>query len=93
MVVTVWLSHLGKKRWFVFWPMVAMFSIALVAVVQLMWRYGFSLIGVIASILFVLALALLVEAARVIRKGPPDEGKFRHPAPRPKRVMPDADVL
>lgn len=93
MVVTVWLSHLGKKYGFVFWPMVAMFVIALVAVLQLMWRYGFSLIGGIATVLFALALALLLEAVRVIRKGPPDEGQFLTPAPAPKRVMPDADVL
>ncbi len=93
MVVTVWLTHLGKKRWFVAWPMAVMFAITLVAITQLVLRYGLSLIGVVSAGLLVLALILLVEGVRVLWKGtPPGPGSFDQPADPPARPMPDVDV-
>jgi carbon starvation protein len=89
LVVTVWLTHLRRPRWFVAAPMVAMFAITLVAVAQLVWRHGLSLIGAIAAGLLVLALVLLIEGVRVLRRGPP----AAPPAPvRAERPVPEVNV-
>lgn len=66
MVVTVWLTHLGRRRWYVAWPMVIMLLVSLAALVQLMAQHGATLIGVIAGGLMVLALLLVVEGGRVL---------------------------
>lgn len=85
LVVTAWLRNQGKRHAFVAAPMVFMFSVTLVALAQLVWRYGpASLIGSIATVLFVLAVVLLVESLRKVfasRRGPvpgsPSTGRGR----------------
>jgi len=91
MVVTVWLAHLGKPRWYTAIPGALVLVISLVALVQLVWRHGFDLIGSIAAGLLLFAVVLVVEGVRVIVKGgaPPDADD----PPTPKaRKQPAVDV-
>ncbi len=77
LVVTAWLRNQGRKYAFVAAPMLFMFVVTLVALVQLVWRYGVtSLIGGISAALFVLAVVLLLEAIRKVFGLPPGQ----HPA-------------
>lgn len=65
LAITAWLRNLGRKRAFVAIPMVFMFSVTMVALGQLVVRYGVtSLVGGIAAALFVLASVLLFEGVR-----------------------------
>lgn len=65
LVVTVWLRNEGRRHAFVAFPMLFMFGVTMVALGQLVLRYGvFTLIGGIAAGLFVLAVILAVEAGR-----------------------------
>jgi len=65
LVVTVWLRNEGRRHAFVALPMLFMFVVTMVALAQLVVRYGvLTLIGGIAAGLFVLAVILAVEAAR-----------------------------
>ncbi len=72
LVVTAWLRNRGKRYAFVAVPMVFMFAVTLVALAQLVLRYGpLQLVGGIATLLFALALVLLVEAVRRVFILPP----------------------
>ena len=74
LVVTAWLRNQGRRYAFVAAPMLFMFAVTLVALVQLVWRYGAtSLIGGIAAALLVLAVILLVEAIRRVFGLPPGQ--------------------
>ncbi len=72
LVVTAWLRNRGKRYAFVAVPMVFMFVVTLVALAQLVLRYGpLQLVGGIATLLFALAVVLLVEAIRRVFLLPP----------------------
>jgi carbon starvation protein len=74
LVVTAWLRNQGRRHGFVAAPMLFMFVVTLVALAQLVWRYGVaSLIGGIAAALFVLAVILLIEAIRKVFSLPPGQ--------------------
>ena len=73
LVVTVWLAHRGKRRWYVAIPMAVMFVVALAGLVQLVYRYGFTLIGGVSAGLVLLAIVLAFEGARVLIRGVPAE--------------------
>lgn len=65
LAITAWLRNLGRRRAYVAVPMVFMFAVTLVALAQLVVRYGvLSLVGGIAAALFALASVLLVEGVR-----------------------------
>jgi carbon starvation protein len=67
LVVTAWLRNHGKRYAFVAVPMVFMFAVTLVALAQLVWRYGpGTIVGGIGTVLFVLAVVLLVESLRSV---------------------------
>ncbi len=67
LVVTAWLRNSGRRWAFVAIPMVFMFGVTLVALGQLVVRWGpTTLVGGIATGLFVLAVVLLVEAMRSV---------------------------
>jgi carbon starvation protein len=67
LVVTAWLRNQGKRHAFVAVPMVFMFAVTLVALGQLVWRYGpGTIVGGIGTVLFVLAVVLLVESLRSV---------------------------
>jgi carbon starvation protein len=68
LVVMVWLKKTGRKFGFVLGPMFFMNIVTVWALVLLVWRYGLSAIGIIALVLLLLALVLIVEAYRTVRK-------------------------
>jgi Carbon starvation protein, predicted membrane protein len=65
LVVAVWLRNEGRRHAFIALPMLFMFVVTMVALGQLVVRYGaLTLIGGIAAGLFILAIILAVEAGR-----------------------------
>jgi carbon starvation protein len=68
MVISVWLRRRGKSAWPTALPMYFMLVATLLALVQLVFQHGASIIGAIAAFLLLLAVVLLAEAARVTRR-------------------------
>ena len=68
LVVAVWLRKTGRKTGFVLGPMFFMNVVTVWALVLLLLRYRFSAVGIIAAILLLLAIVLIVEACRTIKK-------------------------
>jgi carbon starvation protein len=65
LAVTAWLRNSGRRWAFAAWPMAFMSTVTLIALAQLVWRYGpASLVGGIATALFILAVILIVETGR-----------------------------
>jgi carbon starvation protein len=64
LTVSVWLRRTGRRSFFTVIPMVFMFAVTLLALVQLIIREQFNVIGVIAAMLLVLAIILIVESVR-----------------------------
>jgi carbon starvation protein len=64
LTVSVWLRRTGRRSFFTVIPMIFMFAVTLLALAQLVLKEQFNVIGVIAGLLFVLALVLIVEAVR-----------------------------
>ncbi|MFA5043850.1 MAG: carbon starvation protein A [Kiritimatiellia bacterium] len=74
LVILVWLKKIGKPIKFILWPMIFMLGMTVWALVMLIDQYRLSLIGIIAMLLFVLALLLIVEAARTLKTRPAATG-------------------
>ena len=70
LIILVWLKKIGKPIGFILWPMIFMLGMTVWALVMLIGQYRLSLIGIIAILLFVLALILIVEAARTLKTKP-----------------------
>lgn len=70
LVIMVWLKKIGKPILFILWPMIFMLGMTVWALVTLIGQYHLSLIGIIAMLLLVLALLLIVEAARTLKTRP-----------------------
>jgi len=73
LVILVWLKKTGRRIGFIIGPMLFMNIVTLWALVLLVVRdalsaEGFSAVGVIASVLLLLALLLMFEALRTLRK-------------------------
>jgi carbon starvation protein len=68
LVIAVWLKKTGKKTGFLLGPMVFMNVMTLWAVVLLLKKYRLSPIGIIAGILLLLAVVLLFESYKTVRK-------------------------
>jgi carbon starvation protein len=68
LVVAIWLWKTGKNPWFVVVPMLFMNVMTLWALVLLLGRYRFSAVGMIAGVLLLLALVVMVEAYRTVRR-------------------------
>jgi carbon starvation protein len=68
LVIAVWLKKTGKKLGFILGPMLFMNVVTVWALVLLLRRYRLSAVGIIAGVLLLLALVLIVEACRTIRK-------------------------
>jgi len=77
LTVGVWLKRTGRKTGFVIVPMIFMLAVTLLALAQLVVHNGFTAIGVIAALLFVLAVILIVEASKAFsgKKTPDTMGK------------------
>ncbi|MDD5595845.1 MAG: carbon starvation CstA family protein, partial [Candidatus Omnitrophica bacterium] len=65
LVVAVWLRKKGKHIWFVAVPMVFMLVMTLWALFMVIAQYKFSLLGIIGSVLFFLAVLLIAEAMEI----------------------------
>jgi len=74
LVILVWLKKIGKPIRFILWPMIFMLGMTVWALIMLIGQYRLSLIGIIAMLLFVLALLLIVEAARTLKTKPAATG-------------------
>jgi carbon starvation protein len=73
LVILVWLKKTGKRIGFIIGPMLFMNIVTLWALVLLVVRdalsaEGFSVVGIIAAVLLLLALLLMFEALRTLRK-------------------------
>jgi len=68
LVVSVWLKKIGKKLEFILIPMVFMNVMTIWALVVLLGQYGLSAVGVIAGVLLLLALLLIFEAYKTVKK-------------------------
>ncbi len=68
LVIAVWLKKTGKKAGFVLVPMLFMNIMTIWALVLLLNQYRFTLIGIIAGILLLLAIVLIVEACNIFKK-------------------------
>jgi len=66
LVVYVWQKRKGKKTFFIVIPMVFMLGMTLWALVQLIYQSGFTSIGIISTVLLILAIILVVEAVRIV---------------------------
>lgn len=68
LIIAVWLKKSGKKIGFILGPVLFMNIVTIWALLLLLRQYGWSAVGVIAAILLLLALVLIVEAWRTVRK-------------------------
>lgn len=66
LVLAVWVRKLGKPIGFLVLPLVFMTTATVYALILLILQNGVSLIGVIAAVLFLLALLMIVETARTL---------------------------
>jgi len=67
-VIAVWLKKTGKKIGFILGPVLFMNIVTIWALLLLLRQYRFSAVGVIAAVLLLLALVLIVEAWRTVRR-------------------------
>lgn len=71
LVVYVWQKRKGKKTIFIVIPMVFMLGMTLWALVQLIYQSGFTSIGIISTVLLILATILVIEAVKIVFFRPP----------------------
>ena len=65
LIIFVWLNRLKKKTLFISLPMVFMLIVTLTALFMLILRFQFTIVGIVALILFILALFLIYETIGV----------------------------
>ncbi len=68
LVIAVWFRKIGKKVGFVIIPMIFMNVMTLWGLITLLIRSKLSPVGIIAAVLLLLALVLIIEAYRTVRK-------------------------
>lgn len=68
LVIAVWLKKTGRKLGFIIGPVIFMNIVTVWALVLLLRQYRFSVIGIIAAVLLLLALILMVEAYKTVKK-------------------------
>jgi carbon starvation protein len=68
LVITLWIRKMGKKFVFTLLPLLFMITMTLWSLLLLIRRYGFSAIGLIAMVLALLAVLLVAEAFRSLRR-------------------------
>ena len=73
LAISVWLRRTGKPMWITLLPMMFMVSVTLLSLLQLVAKHGVSLVGTIGAALLVLAVLLLVEAARALGVSSPGD--------------------
>ncbi|MHC4149674.1 MAG: carbon starvation CstA family protein [Planctomycetota bacterium] len=68
LVIVVWLKKTKKSLGFLIGPMIFMNIVTVSALVVLLRRYSFSAVGIIAGVLLVLAVVLIFEAYKTVRR-------------------------
>jgi carbon starvation protein len=68
LVILVWLKKTGRRVGFIIGPMLFMNVVTLWALVLMLIRHKLSAVGIIAAVLLLLALLLMFEALRTLRK-------------------------
>ncbi len=68
LVISVWLIKTKKNALFTIIPLIFMLVVTLTALIELLLQYKFTVIGIIAGVLLLLALYLIVEAYRTLKK-------------------------
>ncbi len=68
LVIAIWLKSKGKKTFFVLVPMIFMNFITIWALILLLKQYKFSVVGIIAGVLLLLAFVVVIEAFNAIKK-------------------------
>jgi carbon starvation protein len=68
LVIAVWLKKTGKKIGFILGPVFFMNIVTIWALVLLLRQYRLSAIGIIASVLLLLALIVIIEACKTVKK-------------------------
>lgn len=68
LVIAVWLKKTGKKIGFIIFPVFFMNIVTIWALVLLLRQYRFSAVGIIAFVLLFLALIVIVEAFKTVKK-------------------------
>lgn len=68
LVIVVWLKKTGRKFGFILGPMIFLNIVTVWALVLLLLRYRFSVVGIIAGILLLLAIVLIFEAYKTIKR-------------------------
>ena len=68
LVIVVWLKKTGRKFGFILGPMIFLNIVTISALVLLLRRYRFSVVGIIAGILLLLAIVLIFEACKTIKR-------------------------
>ena len=68
LVIALWLKETGKKSFFVLIPMAFMSIMTIWSLILLLKKYQFSPVGIIAAILLLLAVILIFEAFRAVRR-------------------------
>jgi carbon starvation protein len=68
LVIAVWLKKSGRKLGFIIGPMFFMNIVTIWALVLLLLRYKFSAVGIIAAVLLLLAIVLIIEAYKTVKK-------------------------
>jgi len=66
LTIAVWLKKINKRNLFIIIPAGFMMIITLWALVVLIMQYGFNVVGIIAFVLFILALILIKETFSII---------------------------
>ncbi|MCG8308027.1 MAG: carbon starvation protein A [Cytophagales bacterium] len=66
LVVYVWQKRNGKKTIFILIPMVFMLGMTLWALAQLIYQSGLSSVGIISTVLLILAVILVAEAVKIV---------------------------
>lgn len=66
--IAVWLKKTGRKIGFILGPALFMNTVTIWALVLLLRQYRFSAVGIIAAVLLLLALVLIVEAYKTVKK-------------------------
>ena len=68
LTISVWLASMKKKNLFTIIPTAFMLAVTVSALAQLIFAYRFNLIGIIAIVLFLLAVYLLITSVNALRR-------------------------
>ncbi len=68
LVIAVWLKKSGKSIGFVIGPMLFMNVMTIWALILLLGKHKFSAVGIISGILLLLAVVLIIEAFKTVKK-------------------------